>query len=332
VRLDLRAILYEKDEAIAIGHIAQFRVKWKAQRMLMKYLNKNYFGGDPLFDEEDGNTLSGDDAFDNRDSGDEEPFVEDPVVTAAVEVPVVAAVESIQLTTQEVAEQDRQIDIARKQRCWMFCYRQDLSYASIDTNNYIESWHNTLKQHFFRDKQQRRVDTVIYVLNVMAVPHYQRKCMRSLVNVGNPAQRAEAKHLKKIKDFLATKGEMGVVMYQLKSDVVAVGSFTTPGAFYELKIDFTRISTGHIVSCICLAFAQEEACMQAHIFIAVGGPPFDISQGRPRRHPSRFGSVGVGSSSRAWAMGPAAAGASPRARPILLSRSHQQPGGSSRQE
>ncbi|KAK3835656.1 MAG: hypothetical protein J3R72DRAFT_358589, partial [Linnemannia gamsii] len=58
---------------------------------------------------------------------------------------------------------------------WMFCYRQDLSYASIDTNNYIESWHNTLKQHFLRDKQQRRVDTVIYVLNVIAVPHYQQK-------------------------------------------------------------------------------------------------------------------------------------------------------------
>ncbi|KAI7820579.1 hypothetical protein BC939DRAFT_387494, partial [Gamsiella multidivaricata] len=80
-----------------------------------------------------------------------------------------------------------------KQKHWMICYRQDVSYSSIDTNNYIESWHNTLKRHFFRDKQQRRVDTVIYVLAVMAVPHFQQKCMRSAVNVGrmNPAQKKE---------------------------------------------------------------------------------------------------------------------------------------------
>ncbi|KAF9271569.1 hypothetical protein BGZ88_005923, partial [Linnemannia elongata] len=68
------------------------------------------------------------------------------------------------------------------QKTWMLCYRQDISYASIDTNNYIESWHNTLKRHFFRDKQQRRPDTVIYVLAVLAVPHFQQKCIRSIVN------------------------------------------------------------------------------------------------------------------------------------------------------
>ncbi|KAI8599565.1 hypothetical protein EDD21DRAFT_307830, partial [Dissophora ornata] len=60
----------------------------------------------------------------------------------------------------------------------MLCYRQDVYYASIDTNNYIESWHNTLKLHFFKDKHQRRADTVIYVLAMMAVPHFQAKCIR----------------------------------------------------------------------------------------------------------------------------------------------------------
>ncbi|KAI8601809.1 hypothetical protein EDD21DRAFT_297449, partial [Dissophora ornata] len=70
------------------------------------------------------------------------------------------------------------------QKHWMLCYRQEVAYAAIDTNNYIESWHNTLKRHFFRDKQQRRPDTVIYVLAILAVPHFQQKCMRSIVNVG----------------------------------------------------------------------------------------------------------------------------------------------------
>ncbi|KAF8925351.1 hypothetical protein BGZ47_003350, partial [Haplosporangium gracile] len=141
----------------------------------------------------------------------------------------------------------------------------ELSYASIDTNNYIESWHNTLKQHFFRDKPQRRVDTEIYVLNVMAVPHYQQKCMRSLVNVGrmNAVRRNEAKHLQRVKDLLKAKvdnGQLPPTLHQLTADVVKVESFTTPGAFYEIKIDFTRISAGHIVSCGCPAFQKEEMC------------------------------------------------------------------------
>ncbi|OAQ23514.1 hypothetical protein K457DRAFT_83390, partial [Linnemannia elongata AG-77] len=60
----------------------------------------------------------------------------------------------------------------------MLCYHQHISYASIDTNNYIESWHNTLKRHFLRDKQHRRMDAVIYALAILAVPYFQQKCIR----------------------------------------------------------------------------------------------------------------------------------------------------------
>ena len=61
-----------------------------------------------------------------------------------------------------------------RQKYWMLCYRQEYSYSSIDTNNYIESWHNTLKRHFLKDKHHRRADAVIYALAVMAVPHFQQ--------------------------------------------------------------------------------------------------------------------------------------------------------------
>ncbi|KAG9319019.1 hypothetical protein KVV02_003862, partial [Mortierella alpina] len=48
------------------------------------------------------------------------------------------------------------LDHMADRRRWMFCYREGVSYAWINTNNYIESWHNALKKHFFKDKQQRR--------------------------------------------------------------------------------------------------------------------------------------------------------------------------------
>jgi hypothetical protein len=85
------------------------------------------------------------------------------------------------------------VDAIDIQKHWMTCYRQDVSYSHIDTNNYIESWHNILKRHFFRDRQQRRPDTVIYILAYMAIPHFQQKCNRSILKVGRmtPAQKIE---------------------------------------------------------------------------------------------------------------------------------------------
>jgi len=256
VRLDLRAILYEKDKAVALRLLAQFRVRWKTQENLLEYFNKNYFGRDLLANQNDDDQEEEDVSISDDDADDDVPEDEDPTsATPVPEGPAVIAVEGVLVTPQQLREQV----IARKQERWMFCYRQELSYASIDTNNYIESWHNTLKQHFFRDKQQRRVDTVIYVLNVIAVPHYQQKCMRSLVNVGrmNPVRRNEAKHLQRVKDLLkarADNGQLPPTLYQLKADVVGVESFTTPGTFYEIKIDFTRVSAGHTVGCNCAAF------------------------------------------------------------------------------
>ncbi|KAF9914277.1 hypothetical protein FBU30_002671, partial [Linnemannia zychae] len=43
-RSDLRKILNEKDKATAQRLIKIFRETWSAQRELLDYLNKNYFG------------------------------------------------------------------------------------------------------------------------------------------------------------------------------------------------------------------------------------------------------------------------------------------------
>ncbi|KAI1288883.1 hypothetical protein EDD11_009573 [Mortierella claussenii] len=72
-------------------------------------------------------------------------------------------------------------------RRWMYCYREGVSYSWINTNNYIESWHNTLKKHFFKDKTERRIDVVIYTLVHRALPHYEQRCIRYEVQVGRMA-------------------------------------------------------------------------------------------------------------------------------------------------
>lgn len=54
----------------------------------------------------------------------------------------------------------------------MLCHRQDVNYGYISTSIYIESWHNPLKKHFFKDKHRRRLDSVIHTLTKKAVPYF----------------------------------------------------------------------------------------------------------------------------------------------------------------
>ncbi|KAG0348482.1 hypothetical protein BG004_005094 [Podila humilis] len=141
--------------------------------------------------------------------------------------------------------------VKETQESWMLCYRQDISYASIDTNNYIESWHNTLKRHFFRNKQQRRPDTVIFVFAILAVPHFQQKCMRSIVNVSrmNPAQSKELRLTALATEHITTresKGYIGASIKQTSDIALYVESFTNPALGYDVKIDFSKSPTGHI--------------------------------------------------------------------------------------
>ncbi|KAI1296258.1 hypothetical protein EDD11_007450 [Mortierella claussenii] len=82
-------------------------------------------------------------------------------------------------------------------RRWMYCYREGVSDSWINTSNYIESWHNTLKQHFFKDKTERRIDAVIYTLVHRALPHYEQRCIRYEVQV--------RRMVSTVKDTLITK-------------------------------------------------------------------------------------------------------------------------------
>ncbi|KAF9119177.1 hypothetical protein BG015_006410, partial [Linnemannia schmuckeri] len=77
---------------------------------------------------------------------------------------------------------------------WMICFRENIACAAIDTNNYVESWHNALKMYFLKDKQKRRADTVVYTLVKSVIPFYQYKLASGRLQVGrmNPVQRAAA--------------------------------------------------------------------------------------------------------------------------------------------
>ncbi|KAF9996861.1 hypothetical protein BGZ80_007152 [Entomortierella chlamydospora] len=131
-------------------------------------------------------------------------------------------------------------------RRWMFCYREGVSYGWINTNNYIESWHNTLKKHFFKDRQQRRIDTVIYILVNKAIPHYQQMSIRHTVQVGRmtPARRnalvARQTAMEYIDQQRIQDPDATLLFQTLDDTVLQVRSFTNADIVYDIKVDWTR--------------------------------------------------------------------------------------------
>ncbi|KAF9345666.1 hypothetical protein BGX34_004555 [Mortierella sp. NVP85] len=67
---------------------------------------------------------------------------------------------------------------------WMKAYRQDEFYAGMDTNNYVESWHNHLKMHFLKRQFRVRADRMVYLLSNKVVDYFKNEEFQAYVRVG----------------------------------------------------------------------------------------------------------------------------------------------------
>lgn len=161
----------------------------------------------------------------------------------------------------------------------MFCHRVNISYAWINTNNYIESWHNSLKKHFFKDKQQRRLDTVIYTLVQTAIPHYQQMCIRHSMQVGRMSPGAREVLMANIlaSNYMDQKrAEDPQVTFLIPTAdraVFQVQSFQGPPTTYNVKIEWAQGFAGHVTSCTCLKFVQQSKCCK-HIALVTFELPY----------------------------------------------------------
>jgi hypothetical protein len=168
------------------------------------------------------------------------------------------------------------LDSEADKRRWMFCYRENVPHAWMHTNNFIESWHNALKKHFFRDKQQRRIDTVIYILVHRAIPHYQTTWVHADAKVGRmtPGQKQALEqriHAVNHRDQELTKDPDVVLLKEPEQDqtVLQVRSFTNSLVFYDVNVDWSaRSGLGLFKSCSCLAFVTNKSCCK-HLALAL---------------------------------------------------------------
>lgn len=154
-----------------------------------------------------------------------------------------------------------------RQELWMKAYRKDIYYAAMDTNNYVESWHNNLKTHFLRQHKRIRGDRLIYILTHVVIEHFKgdeaertfRVGRRSTGEIMDIARYREVKSM--TTDTIIT--QVLRIPTELPGNQFRYGffSFTNPGLLYDIVVNDRNM----IISCSCPYFLRIRRVCK-HIF------------------------------------------------------------------
>lgn len=181
-----------------------------------------------------------------------------------------------------------------KKERWMLCYRQDISTPAIDTNNHVESWHNSLKTHFFKDKRKRRPDAVVYTMVKSVIPFYQLKLYSSTLDVGrmNPIQRSERDAKIRAESYIRMQRSLGysgqfvfgteersVLQVRSFKDDLLVDPASMAKTFYNIRLDFsTNTLLGTIAACSCPFFRLKKTCCKHISLVEIDKEPIEFAR------------------------------------------------------
>lgn len=139
-----------------------------------------------------------------------------------------------------------------------------------NTNNYVESWHNSLKSGYLGNSRKHRTDVLVHLLLHDVLPEFQLKVAR--VSMG--LDRRQISHSEKLQQRksaamdpqLANSWIRRSVAYQENNqftEVLCVKSFTTEDLEYEVSLN----AASTIKSCTC-PFMVSTNSVCKHMFLA----------------------------------------------------------------
>ncbi|KAK5801834.1 hypothetical protein F5H01DRAFT_78674 [Linnemannia elongata] len=127
------------------------------------------------------------------------------------------------------------------------------------------------------------MNAVIYALAILAVPHFQQKCIRSIVNVGrmNPAQTEELKKTAIAVDHIKTKeskGYVGAYITQTSDDTFMYSPLPTLLLATPSRSTFPRhlLASGHITTCSREYFENHRSCCKHIALVQVEMPSISL--------------------------------------------------------
>jgi len=147
-------------------------------------------------------------------------------------------------------------------RLWMKSYCQDIYYTSMDTNNYVESWHNQLKSNHLKHHYRARPDRILYILMEIVLETFKKDEFGALICVGR-------KMKGKILDILCQQDVQAMTEETIQKHCLfiegryIVESVTFPGRYYGVTQ-----TNGLMNSCTCEYFLRHQRLCK-HILMAI---------------------------------------------------------------
>ena len=140
----------------------------------------------------------------------------------------------------------------------------------INTNNYVESWHNTIKSGYLNGLRKQRTDILVHLLLREVLSDFRVKVAR--VSIGLERRRlsnSEKAQLQKWKE-ISLETAASLVRHSVVesgdaefSEVILVKSFTVDEQEYEITLN-----SASAMSCCPCSYMAESKSVCKHMFLA----------------------------------------------------------------
>ncbi|CDH61222.1 hypothetical protein RO3G_15174 [Lichtheimia corymbifera JMRC:FSU:9682] len=152
---------------------------------------------------------------------------------------------------------------SNKSRLWAACYQLD-TYTNMETNNYVESWHNQLKSVYLKRYRVHRLDYIVFVLVTKVEFDLLHDVQRRAAKVGPQTKRDLELAKTKLKADQLSHEMMLQKVSVARGGGYYVQSFTTnPNPpRYKLHVEGEKI-----MSCTCkeAQYHRQRACKHMYL-------------------------------------------------------------------
>lgn len=145
---------------------------------------------------------------------------------------------------------------------------QPAIYTNMETNNYVESWHNQLKSIYLKRHPNRRVDRLVYILTNDVLKEYEATTTRLMLGLGRTRRLFRGgrsrSHAADAADAITSVGEMLTARYHNNGDISAieVNSFTQGNLTYHVSV-----ANRELRSCDCESFRRHNDVPCKHMYL-----------------------------------------------------------------
>ena len=147
---------------------------------------------------------------------------------------------------------------------WTLSHRQHFEYGRVDTNNFIESFHNKLKTQKFKQKQNKRMDVLIETLEQIEAEYYLNLFTRKTLNKDQASKDMITRHenSKNIDTKYVSKITDDVFHVQSGTSIYEI---TRVKASCQCKVTCPDCKVCmHMYRCTCGDRAAKDMCKHVH--------------------------------------------------------------------